>query len=111
MRARLIEELTIVVNHPPDMLLAQNQNVVQTFASDRSHESFAERVRFRSIRWRVDEFDPSTRDRAFKMDPLLVIVVADQEAWPFPKRGGFAHLLGDPGIAGRAGHADMHHPP
>jgi hypothetical protein len=46
MRARLIEELTIFTDHPPDVLLAQNQNMVQTFTPDCSNEPFAERVRF-----------------------------------------------------------------
>src|SRR5579871_6577377 len=110
MRTRLIEELNIVVDHPPDVLLAENQNMVQTVAPDRANEPFAERVRFGGIQRRVDEFDPETCDRMVKLQPVFVIVIADEEARLYPKRSGFAHLLGNPGIGGRAGHADMYHP-
>src|SRR5436190_23649413 len=58
---------------------------------------------------RVDEFDPSARHRAFKMQYILVIVIADQEAQGFTERGGLPHLLREPGIGWSPCHADMHH--
>src|SRR5690242_13874051 len=58
MRARLIEEPTIVVNHPSDLLIAQNQDMVQTFTPDCADESFAERVGFGGIGRGVDELEP-----------------------------------------------------
>src|SRR5712691_7561883 len=109
MRARPIEELTILVNHPPDVLIAQDQNMVRTFAPDGANEPFAESVCFRGKGRGMDEFDASTRHRAFKMQPILVIVIADQEARGCTERGGFPHLLREPGIGGSPYHADMHH--
>ncbi len=76
----LIEEQAIHMNDSPEMVITQDQNMVQAFAPNGADEPFAACVRFRSIGWRVDEFDPGTRDGAFKLHPILVIVIADEKA-------------------------------
>jgi hypothetical protein len=75
------------------MLIAQDQDVVQTLTSNTADEPFAYGVRFGSIGRRVNEFNASARQRMFKTLAKLVIIVADQKAWPFSRRCGFPHLL------------------
>jgi len=93
MRTCPIEKLAILADDAPHMFFTQDQDVVQTLASNTADEPFAYRVRFGSIERRVDEFNASTFDRVFKTLPILIVIIADQKARAVPEGYGFPHLL------------------
>jgi len=106
----VVEEGDVLTHNASDVTLAENQDVIQAFASNTTEKALTKRIGFRRLQGRAEQLDMSTRDRSLKLQPIFVIVVADQEAWPNPKTGRLTHLLCDPGVARTARNSQMHDP-
>ena len=92
------------------MTLAENEDVIQAFAPNTGEKSLTNRNGFWRLDGHVERSDVSARGSPLKLQPVFVIVVANQEAWPKPKAGRFTHLLSDPGRAWTTGDGHMHDP-
>src|SRR5262249_7392676 len=66
MRAEVIEEADVIIDHPSRMSLAEDQNVVQTFTPKTAQETLTNRIGSRSLEGRVEQFNVSAGDSSFK---------------------------------------------
>src|SRR5882672_10675791 len=106
MRTAVIKEGDILPDHPSNMPLAEDQDMIQAFAPNTAKKAFTQRIGTRCLERGMEQFNVSTRDGPFKQQPILVIIVANQKAWPNPEAGRLAHLLRYPRVAWTA--ADCH---
>ncbi len=66
MRPTVIEEGDIFVDHSSGMTLAEDQNMVQAFAANRTEAALTQRIGFRGLERRVQQFGMSASNGAFK---------------------------------------------
>jgi hypothetical protein len=93
----------------PQVRLAQHEQVVQALPPHAAEEPLADRVFFGCAVRRVHEFDARRLGHASKDRPIFAVIIDDEMLRMQAERRGLAQLLGDPGIAGMAGHPHMHH--
>jgi len=75
----------VVVNHPrpqdePKMPFIQHNQPIQTLASDRADQPFAERIRLRRAKRRAKNLDPTAPKYVVKTVGEFLVLVASQEA-------------------------------
>ena len=81
--------------------------MIQAFAANTAEKTLTHRIGFRRAVERVEQFSMNTGDGVFKQHPVLVIVVANQEARPDTEGRCLADLLRRPSIARGARDHDM----
>jgi hypothetical protein len=106
-----VEVVDIGVEHPVELLLMQNEQVIKTLAPHASEKSFTGRIRSRGVIRDVEHLDMTRVRNTGEAHPKLTIVVTDEILWPLAKGGGFSQLLRDPGVCRRSCDADMNHSP
>jgi hypothetical protein len=77
MGTRRIEVADIVAHQSSQMTLTENDDMIQTFASDTTDETFARRIGFRCAHGYFENLNMTNRAR--EMGAKLVIIVADQK--------------------------------
>ena len=106
-----VEVVDIGVEHPVELPLMQNEQVIKTLAPHASEKSFTSRIRSRGVIRDVEHLDMIRVRNTGETHPKLAIVVTDEILWPLAKGGGFSQLLRDPGVCRIPCDADMNHSP
>ncbi len=105
----LIEVGDIGLEHPRELLLVEDEQVIETLPPHAPQEAPAIRIGA----WRLDRcaqrFDPGSAGDTDKVQAKLAVMVTDQKSWGLSKRRRFSELLSDPGIGGMARHSDADH--
>src|SRR5215831_16201329 len=107
MRAAVIKVADILVDYPLRMTFAKKHDVIQTFMANAAQKALTNRIGTRCLERPVEQFDVSASRCPLEAKTVLVIIVANQEAWSFPKGGRLAYLLVDSSIAWTARDRDM----
>jgi hypothetical protein len=111
MRPCLVEVGHIRIEHPLELLLLKNQQVVQAFLPHTSQEAFADRIGSWCMNGRCENLYRTRGRHPSKTGSKFVIVITNQVLGCLPIRGGFSELLRHPGIGRRPCHADVDHLP
>ncbi len=111
MWTRAVVERHVFGRQPLQVSPTQNNHVIETLASHTTQQTFANGIGFWCCDRRAQQTDASPFNDVDKLMTILAVVIAEQEAWPFPKRCRLTYLLGDPGIGWGAGDPDLHHTP
>ena len=84
------------------MRLIQNEQLVETFLTNRAHPAFSIRVRARRSNWCTDNLDPLRRKDGIKGSVVLTIVIPNEMSKSLllclQVPDELAHLLGYPRV-------------
>jgi len=111
MRSCSVEIHHICIQDALELLLLQNQQVVQAFLPHTSHETLTDSIGLGNMNRRFEQLDATGPRHSAETGSKLAIVITDQILGCLPIGGGFAQLLGHPGIGRRASDADVDHLP
>ena len=106
-----VEVYNVLIEHPLELLLAEDQQVVQAFLSDTPQKAFTDRIGSGSMNRCFEQLDATCPRHPIKARPKFAVVITNQVLWCVPIGGGFPQLLGHPGIGWRASDADVDHLP
>ena len=87
----------------------QDQQVVQAFLPHAPEKPLANGIGSWRLNRRCEQLDATGRRHSAETGSKLTIMVTDQIIWRLSIGGGFAELLGHPGIGRRACHAHIDH--
>jgi hypothetical protein len=104
-----VEVLSIGIEHPVELLLMQDEQMIEAFTPHASQKAFTGRIRSRGVIRDVEHLDLTRVRNTGEVHPKLTIVVTDEILWPLAKGRGFAQLLRDPAVGRRSCDADMNH--
>ncbi len=107
MGTSLIKECDVLAHDPAPVSLTQNQDEIQTFASDAPDEPFTKGIGFRREVRGPDDFDARAFSNLDEMQAIFGVIVTNQKARSNPEGCCLAYLLGNPCIAGVSGHTHM----
>src|SRR5258708_27914747 len=110
MRALLIEVRDVRLEHPQQVTLAEHQHIAQALMPHAFEEAFAHGIGIWSRDRRLEDLAASARRNAGKRLAIFGGVIADEKLWPLTKKRRLPQLLGNPAVAGRVTHPNMHHP-
>ncbi len=103
----VIEVQDIGLEHPMELFLLQDQEMIQAFAPHASQKAFTDDIcSWRPVR-RSKHVDTTCCCHSCKILPECAIIIPDQIFWGLPIRSGLSQLLRNPGIGGRARHIYM----
>ena len=105
MRSGMVEVLVALLHRPVEMSFAQDQDEVKALSPKAAEESLANSVGLGCVERRFEHVNLC--GHSFERLTVLAVVVPDQESRSFPKRCGFAELLGCPAICGVSGDTKM----
>ena len=105
----MIEKGNILADHASGMALAEDYDVVQAFAANRTEEALTHGIGFRGLKRCLEQFSVNADDRTFKQQPVFVIVIANQEARTDTEGSCLTDLLSHPSITGGARHGEVNH--
>src|SRR5262245_29192868 len=91
------------------MTLTEDQDMVQAFAPHGTEEALTQRIGFRGLEGCVQQFGVNTSDGAFKQNPILIVIVANQKTGRDPEARCFPDLLRNPSITRRTRNSEMNH--
>jgi len=107
MRSCPVEVHHILIEHPLELLLAEDQQMVEAFLSYTPQIAFADRIgAFRMI-GRFENLNSTRCRHASKARPKFAIVITNQILRRLPIGSSFPELLRHPGIGRRSGDSDM----
>src|SRR6266496_4787444 len=98
MRSCLVEVLHIGIEHPLQLLLLQDEQVIQAFFSDAPQEPFTDGIRSWGMNRRFEQLDAAGFRHPNKAGPKFAIVISNQILGHLPIGGGFSQLLCHPRI-------------
>jgi hypothetical protein len=79
-------------------MLVQDEEMVQTFPSHRTDESFTDGIRSRGFEGGFDLLGSAGSGHGRKLFTILLVIVANEILGTFSLRCGFPKLLSHPGI-------------
>ena len=106
-----VEVPHIGIEHPLELLLLKDQQVVQAFLSHTPQEALADGIGSRCMNGRLENLDVTCRRHASKARPKFAIVITNEILGCLPIRGSFSQLLRHPGISRGSRHAYVDHLP
>ena len=109
MRPGLVEVEHIRVEHPVEVLLMQDEQMIEAFTPHASEKSFTGRIHARSVIRYGEHLDVTRLRNTGEVHPELAIIITDEVLRPLAISGGFPHLLCGPSVGGKACHADVDH--
>jgi hypothetical protein len=109
--ASLIEVVLVLPYDPAEVALIEDKEKVEAFAPYAAQESLAYGIGLGSLKGSGQDFDTGPLSDPVKGMAELVVVVANQESWSLAKRSCLPQLLGDPGVVGTSGYAEMEQSP
>ncbi len=110
MRPRRIEVGAVCSQHPEQLALVQDEEMVEALPPHATEEPLADGVRAGCAYGRPQHLDAAPRRNTGELRFKLGVVVADQEARRDAKGRGFAHLLGDPCVGWVLRDANVNNP-
>src|SRR5215472_5599629 len=102
-----VEVLHIGIEHPLELLLLKDQQVVQAFLSHTSGEALADGIGLGCMNRGFEKLDATGRRHSAETGSKLAVVITYQILRRMPIRGRFTELLCHPGIRWGSCHADM----
>jgi hypothetical protein len=99
-RARLVVVREVRGQGAAQVPFAEDENVIQTLASDRTDEALGKRILPGAVRRREDFGDPHALQAALKLMAVDLIAVAHEKGRRGVIREGVDDLLGGPGAVG-----------
>jgi hypothetical protein len=109
MRSGPVEIHHIPIEHPLQLLLAEDQQMVKAFLSRTPQKAFAGRIGSWCMKGRFENLNRTCCSHASKARPKFAIIITNQKLRCLPIRGGFSELLCDPRISRRSCHAYVDH--
>ena len=106
-----IKILHIFFNHPIQLLLSLDQDVIETFSPYASQKPFADRVGFRSAVGRFQDFNSASLRYSRESFPIFAIPIANPKARRLAEWCSLAELLRDPDISRMSRHAKVNDTP
>ena len=106
-----IEVRHILIEHPLELLLIENQQVVKAFLPYTPQKAFADGIRSWSMIGRFENLDGTRGRHPSEARPKFALVLTNQILRRLPIRGGFSELLRNPGIGRRPCHTYVDHLP
>jgi hypothetical protein len=94
----LVEVGHIHIEHPLELLLLEDQQVVQTFLPYTPQEALADGIGSGCMLGRFENLNCTCRRHTSEQGPKFAIVIPNQELWRLSIRRGFPQVLCDPGI-------------
>ena len=91
----------------PQVLFAEDENMIQTLAPDRADEPLRERILPRAVRRREDFVDPHALHSVPELLTVDLVTVAQEVGRRGVIRKGIDNLLGRPVGGGMLGHAEV----
>jgi len=110
-RARLMVIDEVAVQDAAQVPLAEDENVIQALASDRTDQALHERVLPGAVRRREDFVDPHALHSVPKLLAVDLVTVAQEIGRRGVVREGVHDLLGGPAGGGVLGHVEVDDPP
>ncbi len=107
-RSPSVEVLHPFSEHPAKVLLAEDQDVIETLPAETAEKPLTDGVQVGRLRWDGEDIDARGGRGCREIASELVVVVPDQEARGVPIGRRLAKLLGDPRIGWGASDVDMH---
>ncbi len=105
----MIEEGDIFPDDVLSMPFAEDQDMVQAFAPDRTEEPLTQRIGFRRLEGGVEQFRVDAGNGAFKQHAIFVVIIANQEAGPAPETRCLTDLLSHPSITRSTRDGEVNH--
>jgi hypothetical protein len=99
----MVEIGLILLHGPIELLLVQDEEEVEAFTPHTAQKTLANSVGLGGLIRCGQDFDAGPFGDPVEGVAELVVVVANQEAWPLAKGSSFSQLLGDPAIMGCPG--------
>ena len=103
----MIEVGLVLPDDLAEMRLIEDEEEVQAYAPQTAQESLANGVGLGCLIGSGQDIDIGSLSESVEGIAKLVVVVADEKAWSLAKGSCLAQLLGDPGVVGTSGHAEM----
>jgi hypothetical protein len=94
--------------YPSKVILAEDQDVVETLAAEAAEEAFADSIHVGRFRRDREHVDARAVGGGGKVAAEFAVVVPDQKPRGLLVGCGLPQLLGDPGVGWGAGDVDMH---
>jgi hypothetical protein len=91
------------------MTLTEDQDMVQAFAPNCTEETLTQRIGFRGLERCMQQFGVNAGDGAFKQNPVLIVIVANQKTGPDPEARCLPDLLSDPSITRSTRDGEVNH--
>src|SRR5215472_13988920 len=111
MRPGLVEVEQIRMEHPMELLLMQDEQVIETLTSHTTQEALTDRIGSRSRIRSFEHLDVTGFGNPIEGHPKLAIIITDEIPRPYPIGGGFSKLLCRPSVSGRSCDAHVDHLP
>ena len=106
-RPGVIEVLLILLHHPLQMSLAQDEEEVQTPPSHTAQKALTVSIGLGCLIRCAQHLNPSPGSYRRERDAVLVVIVPNEKPRTFAKWSRFSQLLGRPGIGGVPGHTKV----
>jgi hypothetical protein len=104
-----IEVLDIGAQHPLELPLTEDKQMIETLAPHTAEKAFTDRIRARGVIGGFEELDEARRRHSGETRSECAIVVVNEIFGGLPIGRSFSQLLRDPRVGGRARHIHMDH--
>jgi hypothetical protein len=109
MRPGSVEVVLIHIEHPVELLLMEDEQMIEALTSYTSQVPLTDGIRSRGVRRSFENLDVTRMSKPREASPKLAIVITDEVFRSHAIGGGFSKLLGSPSVGGIACDADVDH--
>ena len=109
MRPGSVEVVHIRVEHPVELLLMEDEQMIEALTSYTSQEPLTDGIRSRSVIRSFENLDVTCFRNPREAQPKLAIVIPNEILRTRSIGGGFPQLLCSPSVGGRARHTYVDH--
>ncbi len=110
MRPRAVEIRHILAQDTPQLSLADDHDVVETFTPDAAKQSLTDGIRSWCFDRRSQYLDPAAQRDSLEVLTILRVIIPDQVVGRLAEGCRRTQLLSNPLVTRRPCHADMHDP-
>ena len=107
MRSSVVEVCHILIEHPLELPLVKDQDMIKAFLSHTPHEAFADRIGSWNMIGCFENLNRTCCSYTSEAGPKFAIIITNQIRRCLPIGRGFPKLLRHPGIAWRSYHSHM----
>jgi hypothetical protein len=109
MRPGSVEGVHIRAQHPVELLLMEDEQMIEALTSYTSQEPLTDGMRSRGVRRSCENLDCTRMSKPREAHPKLAIVITDEVLRSHAISGGFSKRFGSPSVGGIACDADVDH--
>src|SRR5712692_3088757 len=107
MRPGSVEVVHIRVEHPVELLLMQDEQMIEALTPYTAEEPLTDGIRARGVIRSFENLDVTRSGNPSEAHPKLAVVITDEVLRPHSKGSGFPKLLCSPSVSGISCHADV----